>query len=138
MGFIERIKGYKESLKGDPVTEKPIIIESLEPRILLSADGLISPVIYDNEPDLLLDDIGQAVQHAELLEMNAEQGQENASIQPLFTITLNEENPPIPPLEKGGTGGFDENETVIPAKAGIQNIIIERGSHFPGKSVLTE
>ena len=89
MGFIERIKGLKKSPDRDSITEKPIIIEPLEPRILLSADSLLSPVIYDNEPDLLLDDIGQAVQHAELLEMNAEQGQENASIQPLFTITLN-------------------------------------------------
>ncbi|HHT9135541.1 MAG TPA: LEPR-XLL domain-containing protein, partial [Candidatus Avalokitesvara rifleensis] len=91
MGFIKRVKEWKPSFNnGDAGSEKPIVIEALEPRILLSADTLLRAALTDPDRDLLQNDDGLVYQHADLLETHAEQDEETDSIQPLFTLSLDE------------------------------------------------
>ncbi|MBL7186966.1 MAG: leucine-rich repeat domain-containing protein, partial [Phycisphaerae bacterium] len=64
MGVSNHIKGRKASLSTDFAPFNPTLFERLEPRILLSGDGLLSAAA----PDPFLDTMPQVVQHAELLE----------------------------------------------------------------------
>jgi len=45
-----------------------ILFEVLEPRILLSVDGLLNVILPDQDQDMSLDSTQQVVQYAELLE----------------------------------------------------------------------
>ena len=51
VGFLYRIKELKDLLTPEPGTERPIVIEPLEQRILLSADSLFAVM---SEPEQVL------------------------------------------------------------------------------------
>ncbi|MBN2316291.1 MAG: LEPR-XLL domain-containing protein [Sedimentisphaerales bacterium] len=61
---FEYTKGWKISSSTESKTHRPPLLERLEPRILLSGDGLLSAVV----PDPFLDTMPQLAQHAKLLE----------------------------------------------------------------------
>ena len=68
---LERLKHIKDqklssSTNSNPV--RPILLERLEPRILLSGDSLLSAAAPDSLHDMLLDNTQQMVQYAELLD----------------------------------------------------------------------
>jgi len=56
--------------RADSTPIKPPVLERLEPRILLSGDGLLNIAPPDPLHDMLLDGTAQVVQYAELLETN--------------------------------------------------------------------
>ncbi|MFC1795320.1 LEPR-XLL domain-containing protein [Planctomycetota bacterium] len=64
-----RIRDSKSYWSTSSKMTKPIELEKLEPRILLSGDGLLSNIA---PPDPLLDGMQQPVQYAELLETNGQ------------------------------------------------------------------
>ncbi len=66
----ERVSWEVDSTSSKPFT----LLEQLEPRILLSGDGLLN--IAPDPLDSLLDNMPQIVQYAELLETN-EQAEQN-------------------------------------------------------------
>ncbi|MFC1604999.1 CARDB domain-containing protein [Planctomycetota bacterium] len=72
--------------------ESPVMFESLEPRILLSGDGLLSSIA---PPDPLLDSMQQPVQNAELLETN-EQGIADDSSSQICAIPVPDPSVPLP------------------------------------------
>ena len=106
LGILRQIRDPKSSSNTDSKPVKPIILERLEPRILLSGDGLL----YAAAPDPLLDSTQSVVQYAVLLETNEQVEQQlptewqeihlqldssdslNADLyQPIFTLSLGDE-----------------------------------------------
>ena len=63
MGILRRIRDHRSTKRGDSAPVKPPVLERLEPRILLSGDGLLN--IAPPDP---FQDTPQVVQYAELLE----------------------------------------------------------------------
>jgi len=70
LGIFKHIKDWRSSRKTSSKLVKPPVLEVLEPRILLSGDGLLS--IAPPEPlcDPLLNGMEQTLQYVELLETN--------------------------------------------------------------------
>ena len=66
---FKHIRDLKSSSSADSKNLLPTFLEKLEPRILLSADGLLSVAT----PDPLLDAIPRTVQHMDLLESSDQQ-----------------------------------------------------------------
>ena len=66
LGLFGYIRNWKPRLgrRGEPPT--PMELERLEPRIMLSGDGLLGVAPLDP----LLDNAQQVIRHAELLETN--------------------------------------------------------------------
>ena len=64
MGIFKHITERKSSLSTDSKPVKPIVLERLEPRILLSGDGLLYAATYDP----LLESVQPIVQCAEILD----------------------------------------------------------------------
>ncbi len=106
MGTARRIKGWGRLWKEDSKPGRPTLLEILEPRILLSADGLLNAIIPDQGQDTLMDSMQEAVQNAELLETN-----EQVEVQI---------NPEPDPSDSPNTDGYqpictlsvDDNESV--------------------------
>ena len=71
-GIFRRIKGGKPSLVAGSTPVMPPVLERLEPRILLSGDGLL----YNAAPDPLLHITQPLVQYAELLAANEQAAQQ--------------------------------------------------------------
>jgi len=68
---LERLKHIKDQKLSSSTNSKPvrpILLEKLEPRILLSGDSLLSAAAPDSLHDMLLDNTQQMVQYAELLD----------------------------------------------------------------------
>jgi len=89
----------KTTRNADSVSSKPIaLLEQLEPRLLLSGDGLLN--ISPDPLDSLLETMPQVVQHAELLETDeqAEEAEERAACElssahiyePLLTLSVDQ------------------------------------------------
>ena len=85
MKIFKRIKSRRSSLSTDSKSPKPMLLEKLEQRILLSGDGLLTVAA----PGPIQDSMQPMVQHAELLETN-EQIETDHQIQPLLTLSLDE------------------------------------------------
>ena len=78
MGLFKRIKKWKQSWGTNSRPIRPASIERLEPRILLSGDGLLS-VMPDPLQDSLLDNTRQVVEYVEVLEASDGAGQESSA-----------------------------------------------------------
>jgi len=72
LGVSRHIKDCNLSLGANSKPFNPALFEKLEPRILLSADGLLIAAV----PDPVQDSTQPMVQHAELLEANEQVGQQ--------------------------------------------------------------
>lgn len=84
---------------------KPLIqLEQLEPRILLSADGLLNSIVPEQDQDMSLDGMQDVIQYVELLETQ-EQVEEQINqeltssdstdtniCQPIFTLLVDDDN----------------------------------------------
>lgn len=121
MGTARCIKAWGRSWKVDSKPSRPTSLEILEPRILLSGDGLVNIV-----PDPLQDALGhstpQLVQHAELLETNEQVEQQmdaeldpsdrlDAEVpEPLFTLTVGESDA----KDEGSPVQTSDDLTVVP------------------------
>jgi len=69
---------------------RQILFEVLEPRIMLSADGLLNAIIPNQDQNTLLDSMQEAVQNAELLDTN-EQAEVQINPEPAPSDTPNAE-----------------------------------------------
>ncbi|MBL7189512.1 MAG: LEPR-XLL domain-containing protein [Phycisphaerae bacterium] len=107
LGILNRIKDRKRSSWTGSMPIKPPILERLEPRILLSGDGLLNIAPLDPLQDALLNATPQVVRHAELMEAeeqlpNTEQEihrpldssdqLEPDLLQPILTFSADDEN----------------------------------------------
>ena len=77
---IRRIKDWQQAVKTGSEPSMSILLEILEPRILLSADGLLNVIPPDQGKDMSLDSSQEVVQYAELLDTN-EQVDEQISLE---------------------------------------------------------
>ena len=68
MGILKHIKDRRLFPSTDSEPVRPPVLERLEPRIMLSGDGLLSIAPPDPFQDALLNTMPQVVQYAELLE----------------------------------------------------------------------
>ena len=68
--LLRRITNRKRSFSPDSKPVVPPVLEKLEPRILLSGDGLLHVAAPDPFQDTHCDDTQQVVQYAELMETN--------------------------------------------------------------------
>ncbi|MHC4207524.1 MAG: DUF4347 domain-containing protein, partial [Planctomycetota bacterium] len=80
MGILRQTKDRKLSSSAVSTPVKPPLLEKLEPRILLSADSLLSAAA----PDPLADSTQQAVQYADQLET------EQDILQPIMTLSVDQ------------------------------------------------
>ncbi len=80
MGTARRIKAWGRPWKADSKPGRPTLLEILEPRIMLSADGLLNAIIPDQSQVPLQDSIQEVVQYAELLETNNEEAGEQLPV----------------------------------------------------------
>jgi len=94
LGIFRRITYRKLSSSADSVPVKPPVLEKLEPRILLSGDGLLNIAPPDPFQDALLNTMPQVVQYAELLQTSeAVEEQIGADVyQPLFTLAVGDDD----------------------------------------------
>ena len=104
MGTARRIKAWGRPWKAGSEPGRPTLLEILEPRILLSADGLLNAIIPDQGEDTLIDGIQEVVQYAELLDINdqveeqiklelAPSDTSNSDVyQPIFTLFVDDDN----------------------------------------------
>jgi len=69
LGIFKRIKDCRPHPDINSKGTNPIVLEKLEPRILLSGDGLLN--IAPDPLDSLLDNTSQVIQYAELLDTDA-------------------------------------------------------------------
>ena len=102
MGISKHIKICKPHRDINSKTTNPIVLEKLEPRILLSGDSLLYAVAPDPLQNTLLDSTKQVVQYAELLESNEQVVQktrqeldasdtlETDFYQPLLTLSVDD------------------------------------------------
>ncbi len=95
LGILRRISVRELFSRTASQPFHPPALEKLEPRILLSGDGLLSAVQPDSPQDTLLDNTQQAVQCAELWEANEQVERQCPKIegeihQPLFTLRVSE------------------------------------------------
>ncbi|MBW1945920.1 MAG: LEPR-XLL domain-containing protein, partial [Deltaproteobacteria bacterium] len=105
MGIFRRIKDRKLHSSTGPVPVKPPVLERLEPRILLSGDGLLS--IAPPDP---FQDTPQVVQYAELLETEEQVEEEiGAELDPSDTLNADVCQPILTLFVDDNTN--DENET---------------------------
>ena len=109
-------------------------LKQLEPRILLSADGLLNAIIPDQSQDLLQDSMQQVVQYAELLETHEEVEEQVPAIgqlvaqeldpsdtfetnlyEPIVTLFANQDNTDTnKPVDLVSSPGEDsENQTTL-------------------------
>ena len=104
LGLLRYIKDCKPRLGRESESPSSMQLERLEPRVLLSADGLLIP----GAPDLLEDTTQPMVQHAELLEPSDQNERESAAerqsdqqldltcadgtIQPILTLSVEQNN----------------------------------------------
>jgi len=65
LGLFKRIKDWNQSRRTNSKAIKPVI-EKLEPRILLSADGLLGVTVPELLQDPLLDNTQEVIQYTEL------------------------------------------------------------------------
>ena len=78
---------------------KPLIqLEQLEPRIMLSADGLLNAIVPDQDLDMSLDGTQQVVQYAELLETQEQIEEQvisdtsnNDNCRPILTLSIDDD-----------------------------------------------
>ena len=104
MEIIRRIKDWQQPWKTGSEPSRSTLLEVLEPRILLSVDGLLDVIISDQGQDTLLDGRQQVVQYAELLDIK-EQVEEQINqelapsdtpntdvYQPIFTLFVDDDN----------------------------------------------
>ena len=101
MGILKRIKDHKLFPSRDSAPVKPPVLERLEPRILLSGDGLLN--IAPPDP---IQDTPQVVRYAELLESDEEVEQDidqegcrscpdgSDLLEPILTISVDESTIP--------------------------------------------
>ena len=68
LGIFKRIRDHRSTKRADSAPVKPPVLERLEPRILLSGDGLLNVDAPDPLQDTFVDGTTQVVRHAELLE----------------------------------------------------------------------
>ncbi|MBL7189126.1 MAG: cadherin-like domain-containing protein [Phycisphaerae bacterium] len=102
MGILKHIKDRRLFPSTDSEPVRPPVLERLEPRIMLSGDGLLSIAPPDPFQDALLNTMPQVVQYAELLETSEQVEEEvsqeldpsdtlNADIyQPIFTFFVDD------------------------------------------------
>ncbi|MFC1794485.1 LEPR-XLL domain-containing protein, partial [Planctomycetota bacterium] len=86
MGIFKRIKVNGPHRDINSKGTNPIVLEKLEPRILLSGDGLLN--IAPDPLDSLLDNTSQVIQYAELLDTDT-QAEEQVSQELSSSDTLN-------------------------------------------------
>ena len=104
MEIIRRIKDWHQPWKKDSEPSRSTLLEVLEPRILLSVDGLLNVTIFDQGQDTSQDSAREVVQYAELLDTN-EQVEEHISPElapsdtpnidvyhPIFTLFVDDDN----------------------------------------------
>ena len=96
LGILRRFSVRKPSSRTASQPFHPPGFEKLEPRILLSGDGLLGVVQPDSPEDTLLDKTQQVVQCAELWETNEQVEQQCPRVEgeihkPIFTLSVAED-----------------------------------------------
>jgi len=103
LGTARRIKDWQQPWKAASEPGRPILLEILEPRILLSGDSLLNISSYPLQ-DNILDNTSQVVQYAELLDTNKQLEEQisqelapsdtsNTDVcQPIFTLLVDDDN----------------------------------------------
>ncbi len=94
MGIFKRTNGGRPIREVDSKATRPIVLEKLEPRILLSGDGLLN-IATDPLEDPLLDNKPLVVQNADLLDTNTQADEQVSSklsdadiYEPILTLPL--------------------------------------------------
>lgn len=125
--ILNRFKDRRTSLSADSMPYQPTLIERLEPRILLSGDGLISMGVPDPLQSASLGDARQVVHYAEQLEVEVSQqvgrqpnleqeiynevdpsvSLETDVFQPVLTLSFNNE------IRADESGAKDENVNTL-------------------------
>jgi len=104
LGMVKSIKDWRQPWRVRSESSRPTLLEILEPRILLSADGLLNAIIPDQDQDISLDSMREVVQCTKLLDTN-EQVEVQISrelttfdttntdvYQPIFTLFVDDDN----------------------------------------------
>jgi len=86
--MVKSIKDWRQSWRVRSESSRPTLLEILEPRILLSADGLLNAIIPDQDQDISLDSMREVVQYTKLLDTN-EQLEEQISQEQATSDTPN-------------------------------------------------
>jgi len=86
--MARRIKDWRQPGRVRSESSMPTLLEILEPRILLSADGLLNVIIPDQNQNTSQDNMREVVQYADLLDTN-EQVEEQISHELTPSDTLN-------------------------------------------------
>ena len=115
-GILRRIRGGKLSSSAGSKPVMPPVLDGLEPRILLSGDGLL----YDSAPDPLLHSAQLVVQYAELLDAN-----EQATLQPSPKQGIHQRVDSSDQLET------DLWQPILPLSAGVSSVAHDGEPTYP-------
>ena len=151
LGILRRISVRKLSSRTASRPFHPPALEKLEPRILLSGDGLLSVVQPDLPQDTLLDSTPQIVQCAELWEANEQVEQQCPRIEgeihrPIFTLHVAEDedfgeqamDADLSPADEFSETGGDLNaEDIGPSETSDDHVSLSEDSDVDQESLGT-